>query len=231
MKYLKVLVSGVLAGLFIGLGSFAFVGCLSIDPTIGKIIGSALFSVGLFCVCFFGVCLYTGRIGFCFEQKGNYFLDLVLMLAGNFIGAAGAGSLVCLALHGTDNKILANCVSIAQSRAIQLADGATGEPWYRALIMSILCGMLVFLAVYIWKKAENWGIKAAGLILCVWTFVVTGTEHCIANMFYYAAAWQWNWGNFLNVVICIVGNSVGAWALWGLFKLLDPLFPKANVTK
>jgi formate transporter len=89
------------------------------------------------------------------------------------------------------------------------------------LIMGVFCGMLVFLAVAIWKKSENWGIKAAGLILCVWTFVVTGTEHCIANMFYYALAGSWTLGIFLDVVIVILGNSLGSLIVYYLFRLVE----------
>jgi formate transporter len=212
MKKMKVVISGVLAGLFIGLGSFAYCACVALDPTIGKILGSILFSVGLFLVCFSGTCLYTGRIGFAPEaikEKGwGYLFDLLLMLAGNFIGAAGSGALLNLAFSNDQNsKILATATSIAQNRALL---GDVSQPWYKALIMGIFCGILVFLAVYVWKKSDNWFIKATGLILCVTTFVVTGTEHCIANMFYYAFAGAWNLGDFLDVLIVIAGNSLGS---------------------
>jgi Formate/nitrite family of transporters len=231
MKTLKLLGSGILAGLFIGLGSFAYVGCVSLDPTVGKIIGAALFSVGLFCVCFFGSHLYTGRIGFCFEQKPSYVLDLATMLFGNFLGAAGLGSIVYVASLGeSDNKLIAVVRGIAVSRALDLGSG-NGEAWYKALLMAVVCGMLVFLAVYIWKKAENWGVKVIGLVLCVWTFVVTGTEHCVANMFYFAMAGQWSLQNFLNVMICILGNSIGSWLVWALLKLSTPKNPVSPVSK
>jgi formate transporter len=223
MNKLKILVSGVLAGLFIGLGSFAYCGCVALDPTVGKILGSALFSVGLFLVCFSGTCLYTGRIGFAPEaikEKGwGYLFDLALMLSGNFIGAAGSGALLNLAFQNdSTNKILAIARSIAQNRAL-LGEGA--QPWYKAFIMGVFCGILVFLAVYVWKKSDNWFIKATGLILCVTTFVVTGTEHCIANMFYYAFAGEWNLGDFLDVLIVIAGNSLGSLFLYFLLNFIQ----------
>lgn len=231
MKTLKLLGSGILAGLFIGLGSFAFVGCVSLDPTIGKIIGSALFSVGLFCVCFFCSHLYTGRIGFCFEEKPSYVLDLAIMLAGNFLGAAGLGSVVYFANLGeSGNQLMGVVRSIVSSRALDLGSGS-GEPWYKALLMALVCGMLVFLAVYLWKKAENWGIKVFGLVLCVWTFVVTGTEHCVANVFYFAMAGEWSLPSFLNVILCIIGNSLGSWLVWGLLKFSTPKTPVPPVSK
>jgi formate transporter len=219
MKHLQTLALGVLAGLFIGLGSFAYCACVSLDASVGKILGSLLFSVGLFLVCFFSANLYTGKIGFCpdcFKDKGiPYLLELAEMLAGNFIGASGSGALLYLAL-GSDNKIVKVAQGIAASRTL-LGEGA--QSWYKALIMGVFCGILVFLAVYCWKQAENWFIKASGLILCVTTFVVTGTEHCIANMFYYALAGSWNFGLTLDVLLVILGNSIGSLLLFYLFKV------------
>jgi formate/nitrite transporter FocA (FNT family) len=221
MKYLKAFVSGILAGLFIGLGSFAFCACVALDATLGKILGSLLFSVGLFLVCFTQTNLYTGKIGFAPEAiKTNgwgYLLDLGLMLAGNFVGSAGSGALLNLAFqNNASNKILAVSISIAQNRCC-LGEGS--QAWYKALIMGVFCGILVFLAVYVWKKSENWFIKATGLILCVTTFVVTGTEHCIANMFYFAFSGLWSVGLLLDVLLVILGNSLGSLLLFGLLKL------------
>ncbi|MFA6619699.1 MAG: formate/nitrite transporter family protein [Bacilli bacterium] len=223
MNKVKIVISGVLAGLFIGLGSFAYCGCVALDANLGKILGSVLFSVGLFFVCFSGTCLYTGRIGFAPEaikEKGwGHLFDLALMLAGNFIGAAGSGALLNLAFQNNANsKIIAIARSIALNRAL-LGNGS--QPWYKAFIMGIFCGILVFLAVYVWKKSDNWFIKATGLIFCVTTFVVTGTEHCVANMFYYAFGGEWNLGDFLDVLIVIAGNSVGSLLVFSLLRIIQ----------
>ena len=53
-EYWKVYLSGILAGFSIGLGCIVY---LSIDD---KIIGSALFTIGLFTICTMGLNLYTG---------------------------------------------------------------------------------------------------------------------------------------------------------------------------
>jgi len=54
MKTLKTFVGAVLAGISIGLGGLVF---LAVD---NKVIGAALFTVGLFTVCTFGLNLFTG---------------------------------------------------------------------------------------------------------------------------------------------------------------------------
>jgi formate/nitrite transporter FocA (FNT family) len=228
MKNWKIFLSGIAAGLFIGIGSFAFVASVALDGGVGKIIGSILFSVGLFLVCFFQVHLYTGKIGFLFENKPSFLLDLLLMLIGNVVGACGSGYLAYLALSSSpDDKIYSVCWNLARSRAINLGD--YGENWYKAFFMAVFCGMLVFLAVYVWKKSENWGVKIFGLVMCVTAFVVTGMEHCIANMFYFSAANEWNLGTVLNVLICIVGDSVGSWLVWLLLHFTyEKWIPKAS---
>ena len=61
MKKLPLLVSAFLAGMSIGFGGLAF---LSVD---NKVIGAALFTVGLFCVCTFGFHLFTGKVCYVFR--------------------------------------------------------------------------------------------------------------------------------------------------------------------
>ena len=56
MKYLKVLLFGIFAGLAIGLGSLAYtVVSAYLKDTTGMILASALFSVGLILVCVLGL--------------------------------------------------------------------------------------------------------------------------------------------------------------------------------
>ena len=66
-------------------------GTMSIDPEL-KWVGAILFSVGLFVVFTFGLDLYTGKVGYMFNDKPwTYGIDLLLMLVGNFIGALFIG--------------------------------------------------------------------------------------------------------------------------------------------
>ena len=98
MKYLKVLLYGIYAGLAIGLGSFVFtiVSAYMGDTTAGKIFASALFSVGLILVCVLGLQLYTGKIGVVFDDREKLkenAINLPIMLVGNAIGAFALGIL------------------------------------------------------------------------------------------------------------------------------------------
>ena len=87
-------VKGILAGLAIGVGGFLYILMTwAIKGQAGQILGSILFSVGLFTVCTFYLSLYTGKIGLVFEKKQekSFYLSLPIMLVGNAIGAIGLG--------------------------------------------------------------------------------------------------------------------------------------------
>ena len=199
MRYVKTLVAGILAGLFIALGGTVFVVCSANGLSW---LGSILFSCGLMSVCAFKAKLYTGKIGFIFHSTTEEKIDLPIMFVGNIIGAVAVGYLLFLALP--QNYIDA---------AIAIADKRANEEFYIPLIMSFLCGILVYLAVYGWKVIESAPLKGILLILCVTVFVISGMQHCIANMFYFSLANGWNWQNLLNILLCVVGNSLGAIAV------------------
>ena len=74
----------------------------------------------------------------------------------------------------------------------------------------IFCGALVYIAVYLFKNLQNWGMKIIGIIVAVTLFVYCGFQHCIANMFYFGMAFNWNINMLWNLLIVILTNSVGA---------------------
>ena len=90
MKRFKTLVYGFLAGICISLGGTVF---LSLD---NKIVGSLLFTVGLFTICTQGFNLFTGKVCYVFERDKSYALDLPFIWVGNLLGCLFfAGLLLC----------------------------------------------------------------------------------------------------------------------------------------
>ena len=79
-KRLAVLVSSVLAGICISLGGAVF---LSVE---NRVFGSALFTVGLFTICTFGLHLFTGKVCYVFERDASYAWDLPFIWLGNLCG-------------------------------------------------------------------------------------------------------------------------------------------------
>ena len=203
MKYLKVLLFGIFAGLAIGLGSFVFtITCAYLLGEGGKMFASCLFSIGLILVCVLGLQLYTGKIGVVFDNRakiGENALNLPIMLVGNAIGAFGLGILCHFIFQGVPE--IADKIT-----AISL--GKTGST--TVFLQGIFCGALVYIAVYCFKNFQNWAMKIIGIIVAVTLFVYCGFQHCIANMFYFGMAFNWNIDMLWNLLIVILTNSIGA---------------------
>ena len=206
MKYLKTLFLGVLAGAAIGLGSFFFLLVKFLLPgKEGLMFASMVFSVGLTLVCVFSLNLYTGKIGVFLDVREKIkenSINLPIILLGNAIGAFGLGIIFhFIFMNWTD---FANSFSGINS----ITDAKCGSD--TVFMQGILCGALVYIAVYCYKNFENWAMKIIGLVVCVTLFVYCGFQHCIANMFYFAFEFKWGIEVLWNLLIVILTNSIGA---------------------
>lgn len=204
-KNVNFFISGIIAGVFIGVGGLAYI----IASSFGyKELGALSFSIGLLLVCLLGAKLYTGQIGFVIQNRYKLIaIDLLIILIGNLIGATIFGSLMFLVFQ--NNESVMNCAQEVVQTRLNLIELDT---FYQPLITSFFCGMFVFLAVYFFKILDNYFAKICLLVFLVFLFVYLGFEHCIANMFYFT----FNLTNFnalnvfLNLLITISGNSIGA---------------------
>ena len=70
------------------------------------------------------------------------------------------------------------------------------------------CGALIYLAVELYRRTKN----LIPVIICVMAFILSGTEHCIADAFYLGASIL-SWKGFGYLGLAIIGNSLGAVAL------------------
>ena len=203
MKYLKVLLFGILAGLAIGLGSLAYTIVSAYAQKTGTtIFASALFSIGLILVCTLGLQLYTGKVGVVFDDREKLkenAINLPIMLAGNAIGAFTLG-IIC-------HFIFINAQEIA-AKILAISLGKTSST--TVFLQGIFCGALVYIAIYFFKNLQNYAMKVIGIITAVTLFVYCGFQHCIANMFYFGMAFNWNIDMLWNLLIVILTNSIGA---------------------
>ena len=173
----------ILAGLFVGLGGIAF---LSVQT---QILGSLLFSIGLLVVLIQGYYLYTGKIGFINSYKD--FRYCLSILVWNIIGAMLMGIVGYPLIHDKALEIVKLKLSISMPII---------------LIKSIGCGILIYIAVELYQKTNNY----LAVIIPIMTFILCGFEHCIANIFYITAANIINLESTLYIIICILGNSIGS---------------------
>lgn len=204
---LKTYLSGFYAGLFVVLAAMIYLVLTSLGL---RPLGSILFSVGLIIIVIFDFGLYTGKIGYAFAKNGPKTLDLLLTFLGNATGVVLGGFLLSLLRFSGWDALFDVVDGIARSRVI-----GTGEVWYMAIINGFFCGVLVFLSIHVYKKAKNIIVKYLGLVFFISVFVLLGMEHCLANMFYFSFANAWSGLLLLNVLLVIVGNSLG-----GMFAYL-----------
>lgn len=185
----KMLVLGFMAGMYIAFGALGSqVAAVSIAaPSVGKLVGAIVFSVGLMMVLCAGSELFTGNclmIIPVLEKKGSLRLMLrnwLFVYIGNFIG----GLFIAFAADYSgvyslfDSRLAASVVSIAAGKAsLSFTD---------ALIKGILCNILVCVAVWISFAATEQAGKILGLMPPIIVFVLCGFEHSVANMYFLPA--------------------------------------------
>ena len=220
MRHLKSFLFAIFAGFCIGFGGLLNLMCRSYGQ---PIVGSIIFSVGLLLICFFGFNLFTGKVGFFFEKenKKKYLIDLAIYYIGNFVGAVGFGYLMRSITSISDktselNKVVAD---LGAHKLDRLQGMTIGTEWYVLFILSIFCGLLVFMAVELYRR-DNLSvvIKVLGIIICIGGFVLAGFEHCIADMFYLSASGylfsSYTGSAFASILLGSSGNIAGAFIGW-----------------
>ena len=225
MRHLKSFLFAVAAGFCIGLGGMLNLVCRSYGL---EVLGGIIFSVGLLLICLFSFNLFTGKVGYLFEQKNklSYLLDLLIYYVGNFVGAVGFGTTMRFvsSVSNEDSALYKAATSLGEHKLCQLGNGAHGEPWYALFVLSIFCGVLVFFAVELFKRETSSPlVKVVGIFVCVGGFVVSGFEHCIADMFYLSISgclFNNVAGSLLSILLGSSGNILGAFVAWYLLNYL-----------
>lgn len=179
----------IYAGVMIGFGGIVY---LSVE---NKLAGSLLFSFGLLTIVTQGFCLYTGKIGFVEELKE--LLDMAVIIAGNFIGTF----LVSFLMKAAHPNI----------SSLELAHKKLDNNILNVFILSIFCGVMMYLAIDNYNKSKN----IVFIIAPVMIFILSGFEHSIANMFYFHFAGAYSLKAFGYLAVMLVGNGIGA-KLFGL---------------
>ena len=183
LKWKRLISKSTLAGLLISLGATAF---LTVD---NKIVGALLFSIGLTAVILLEANLYTGKIGYV-NSKAKL-ISAARILIQNLLVA-----LVCgLIFYSAKNNI---CETLWL--------GKLTKSWYEFLFDSIGCGICIYLSVELYKKTGSIFVIVLGVLV----FILSGFEHCIADIFYLSASRSFDLKSILYILIAIIGNSIGS---------------------
>lgn len=201
-KFFSHLLNGILAGLCIALGGSVFLACDN------KYIGALLFCVALLTICSFSFSLYTGKIGLIVENhKKEDFIVVTTALLGNALSCAVFGLMIKEGLPALSEKSAEICLS-------KLAQFPS-----QTFIRGIFCGVLMYVAVWIYSNKKS----IAGILFCVPVFILSGFEHSIADMFYFATANNFSKNAAVFLLLVVFGNTVGGILIPLLVKIKKAL--------
>jgi formate/nitrite transporter len=233
LPFVSLLMLGLLAGAFIGLGALYFV-LIKSDATLGfaasQVLGGVAFSLGLILVIVAGAELFTGNnlLAMAWAEGKISSVELlknwIIVCLANFLGAAGLALLVFFSGHTEMNN-----GAIAE-QYIKIAMVKTALPFWSAFFKGVLCNVLVCIAVWMAFAGRTVIDKAVAIVFPISAFVAAGFEHCIANMYIIPLAmlekafnttnivaetvtWM---GFFHNLLPVILGNLVGGSLLVGI---------------
>jgi len=218
MKKLSVFINAILAGFCIGLGGTIFLKLKDAFPG-GNVVGALLFTVGLFLVCTRGYSLYTGKVCYIFDNKPSYLLDILIIWIGNLLG--------CMLISGLENlTTLSGATAGINVTAATMVAGKMNSSLLSLFILGAFCNIFIFIAVNGFVKNPHELGKYLALFLGVSIFILCGTEHSVADMYYmtvsktlYAQPAQ----SFLRLFVITLGNLVGGVFLPLMEKLREKL--------
>ncbi len=228
LPLLQLVLLGVLAGAFIGLGAMMFV-LVASDATLGfaatRLLGGLSFSLGLVLVVVAGAELFTGNnllamawADGCVTTR-EVLRNWVVAGAANFAGAFGMAVLVWLSGHAALNggEVGRTVVRLAQAKA--------ELPPVEAFFRGVLCNVLVCMAVWMVMAGRSVLDKVVAVVFPITAFVAAGFEHSIANMYLMPLAMLLGAPIGMadiarNLVPVIAGNLVGGSVLVALVYYL-----------
>ena len=175
------------AAILIALGDFALL-------KLGNPIGPVIFAFGLLGVCYMGQNLFTGKCGFVIQDKVKLSHLLIILLVN-----LAVGYLVGVCFSFADASVKSAAITKVGSWTFDLP----------MLIKSIFCGVIMYIAVFMYKKGTPLGI-----IFGVPLFIFCGFQHCIANVITMGVAITFDW----SLLLCIIGNFFGSVAMWFISK-------------
>ena len=179
----------------VGAGALISIGCAVYLSSTDKVVGAVLFAVALLAICYLGLNLYTGRVGFiAVKHDKEAFSELFLGLFGNVLGISVCGWLLSLALPN---------LQVAAQAAVS---AKLGQKFFETLIRGAFCGILMYVAVAVFKNGKS----PLGVLFAIPVFILSGFEHSIADVGYFAIAFNASIEGFLFIMTVVLGNSVGS---------------------
>jgi formate transporter len=224
----KQLVTGIMAGVYIGLAALLSLAMgygspilSETSPGLGRLLAGAILPIGFMLVVITGSELFTGNICLtlpaCLAGATKWRALLRswgVVYLGNFVGAA------CTALLF---GYLAGIVSGGDpgKTSVAMAEVEVRLGWGTLFLRGIACNWLIGLAFWVSMASEDITGKLLGMWFPLMLFGALGLEHSVANMFVIPLGMlnganigvgQFLWNNLLPVTL---GNIIGGAGLVG----------------
>lgn len=209
-------IAAALAGMYVGLGIILIftIGGLMNGAPYTKVLMGASFGIALSLVIMAGSELFTGNnLVMCAGLWSGVvnFSDVIKLwivcYLGNWIGAV----LFAAIFYGSGLATGATGDFIAASAAAKMS-----VPLLPLFLRAVLCNILVCLAVWCSLRAKSDSGKLIMVWWCLFAFITSGFEHCIANMTLLTVALLAPFdaavsvgGYFYNILVVTFGNMVG----------------------
>ena len=240
----RMILLGIFAGMFIAGGASASSLAMHAISNVGlaRLVAGTIFPVGLMMIVLVGGELFTGdclMIMGCVHGKfsvSKMVKVLIVVYLSNLVGSLLFAGLVYASgqYNYTNGMLGAFTIKVALGK-VNLSFGA-------AVVSGILCNIFVCMAVLMATAARDISGKIWGIFFPILTFIVSGYEHCVANMYYipagiFAAANEayvtsgvnnimfaadqldkLTWVNFVvaNLIPVTIGNILGGMVFVGL---------------
>ncbi|MGR5528359.1 formate/nitrite transporter family protein [Vibrio alfacsensis] len=232
LPLLSMVMLGILAGAFIGLGGLYFT-IVKSDASLGfatqQVLGGFTFSLGLILVIVAGAELFTGNnlLAMAWADRKITTAELLrnwlVVCLANFVGAVGVALLVFLSGHPEMNQ---GAIALTYAK---IAAAKCEMPFWTAFFRGVLCNVLVCMAVWMALAGRSVVDKVAAIVFPISAFVAAGFEHSIANMYFIPLAMMLQssgtvevadsvstLGFLGNLLPVILGNLVGGSVFVGL---------------
>lgn len=220
----RTLLLSLLAGFYIAFGAqLATVvtqdAAIHVGQGIARFLGGSVFSIGLMLVVVCGAELFTGNSLLTVSLLHGEITvtkmieNWTIVLLGNLVGSLLFAWLMAESRLWEMGTVGDHAVKLAAAKS-QLSFGV-------ALIRGIFCNWLVCLAVFMATAARDVSGKIFACYVPIMTFVASGFEHSVANMYFiptglFVAAARGtadpglSWEGFLgNIVPVTIGNIIG----------------------
>lgn len=240
----RMILLGIFAGMFIAGGASASSLAMHAISNVGlaRLVAGTIFPVGLMMIVLVGGELFTGdclMIMGCVHGKfsvSKMVKVLTVVYLSNLLGSLiFAGLVYASGQYNYTNGLLG-------AFTIKVAMGKVNLSFGAAVASGILCNIFVCMAVLMATAARDISGKIWGIFFPILTFIVSGYEHCVANMYYIPAGIfakasstyaslaletygyttlqldSLNWANFVvkNLIPVTIGNILGGMVFVGL---------------